>query len=299
MMYDNMVNRQQWSDIIIKADQNPPTGSQGRLALMLALGQTDQLSTRLFSFNPQLTDFFIPYERHGMAPFIANEPYFYLGLINFSKMLAMESIDSTPDAVIPVRAVKRYVETCIVTGQYDVAAKFLGYLQKTSFYKNWANDASTYLNNEEKINAHPLWGKLRTNQVKEEFYFQFEQSDLALIYLLRSNPKNRMAYEYLMSSFLLQKDFDQFLKFLPMSHLMNYANTPFVYQEALVYIKTLLHEWPEALDQYKISDDVRKRIELYADAFKNGGSKDVRLMKQSFGNTYWYYVHFSETHENK
>jgi hypothetical protein len=298
MRYDNMVNRQQWLDIIKNADKNSPTGSQGRLALMLALGQTDQLSTRLFSFNPQRTDFFVTYKLHGMAPLIANEPYFYLGLINFSQMLAMESIDSTPDAVLPVRAVKRYVETCIITGQYDVAAKFLGYLQKTLFYSRWANDASTYLNNEEKINAHPLWGKLRADQVKEVFYFQFEQSDLALIYLLRSNPKNRIAYEYLMSSFLLQKDFDQFLKFLPMSQLMIYSDTPLVYQEALVYIKTLLPEWPESMNQYKISDDVQKRIERYADAFKNGGGKDARLMKQSFGNTYWYYVHFSESHEN-
>jgi len=299
MIYDNMVYRQQWSDIVKKAEENPPTGSQGRLALMLALGQTDQLSTRLFSFNPKLTDFFIPYKLHGMAPLIANEPYFYLGLINFSQMLAMESIDSTPDAVMPVRAVKRYAETCIITGQYVVAAKFLGYLQKTLFYRNWANDASTYLNNEEKINAHPLWGKLRSNQVKDDFYFQFDQMDLTMIALLRGNPKNRMAYEYLMSSFLLQKDLDQFLKFLPMMTRMNYSETPLVYQEALFYIKTLLPEWPEALNQFKVSDDVRKRIELYADAFKNGGSKKPGLMKKLYGNTYWYYVHFTENHENK
>lgn len=84
-----------------------------------------------------------------------------------------------------------------------------------------------------------------------------------------------------------------------MTHLMNYSETPLVYQEALVYIKTLLSEWPEELDQYKISDDVRKHIDLYADAFKSGGSKNPGLMKQSFGNTYWYYVHFIEDTSKK
>lgn len=299
MMYDNMVNRHQWSDIIRKAESNPPTGSQGRLALMLALGQTDQLSTRLFSFSPKLTDFFIPYNLHGMAPLIANEPYFYLGLNNFAQMLAMESIDSTPDAVMPVRAVKRYAETCIINGQNEVAAKYLSYLQKTLFYRNWANDASKYLNDEEKIKDHPLWGKLRARQVKDDFYFQFDQVDLTLIALLRSNPKNRMAYEYLMSSFLLQKDLDQFLKFLPLSLSMDYSETPLIYQEALVYAKTLLPEWPEALAQYKISDDVQRRIEIYAESFKNGGNKNPGLMKQLYGNTYWYYIHFIEIRENK
>jgi hypothetical protein len=93
MMYDNLVNRQQWVEIINEAEKVMPTGSQGRLALTLALGQTNQLSTRLFAFNPQQSDFFIPYKVHGMAPLIANESYFYLGLINFSQMLAMESID--------------------------------------------------------------------------------------------------------------------------------------------------------------------------------------------------------------
>lgn len=299
MMYDNMVNRHQWSDIIRKAETDPPTGNQGRLALMLALGQTDQLSTRLFSFSPKLTDFFIPYNLHGMAPLIANEPYFYLGLNNFAQMLAMESIDSTPDAVMPVRAVKRYAETCIINGQYEVASKYLGYLQKTFFYRNWANEASKYLNDEEKINAHPIWGKLRRDQVKDNFYFQFDQVDLTLIALLRSNPKNKMAYEYLMSSFLLQKDLDQFLKFLPLSLSMDYSGTPLIYQEALVYAKTLLPEWPESLAQYKISDDVQRRIEIYAESFKNGGNKNPGLMKQLYGNTYWYYVHFIEIHENK
>ncbi len=299
MRYDNLVNRQQWSEIIKQAEQESPVGQQGRLALTLALGQTNQLSARLFSFNPLQTDFFIPYKVHGMAPLIANEPYFYLGMINFSQMLAMESIDSSPDAVMPVRAVKRYAETCIITGQYDLAAKFIGYLQKTLFYRDWAAEASKYLNNDEKVKAHPLWGKLRASQPKDNFYFQFDQMDKMLFALLRGNPKNQMAYEYLMSSYLLKKDFDKFLEFLPLEKSMNYSETPLAYQEALVYIKTLLAEWPEALNQYKISDDVKKRIELYAGAFKNGGNKNPASMKQSFGNSYWYYVHFSESNEKK
>jgi len=299
MMYDNLVNRQQWVEIIKVAEKEMPSGNQGRLALTLALGQSNQLSTRLFSFSPQQSDFFIPYKVHGMAPLIANEPYFYLGLINFAQMLAMESIDSSPDAVMPVRAVKRYAETCIIAGQYDVAAKFIGYLQKTLFYRDWANDASKYLNNDEKVNAHPLWGKLRASQPKDDFYFQFDQVDLTLFALLRSNPQNRMAYEYLMSSYLLQKDLDKFLEFLPLTKSMNYAEVPLVYQEALIYAKTLMTEWPAELEQYKISDDVNKRIELYASAFKNGGNKSPESMKQSFGNSYWYYVHFYESHGKK
>lgn len=296
MMFDNLVSRQQWDEIIKKAEREQPSGMQGKLALTLALGQTNRLSSRLFAFDPKQGDFFIPYKVHGMAPLIANEPYFYLGLVNFSQMLTMESIDSSPDAVMPVRAVKRYAETCIITGQYDVAAKFLGYLKRTLFYRDWANEASEYLYNDEKVKAHPLWGKLRASQPKDEFNFRFDQTGMMLFSLLRSNPKNQMAYEYLMSSYLLQKDLDKFLEFLPLVKSMNYQGLPLAFQEALAYAKTLLTEWPEALSQYKISDEVQKRIELYANAFNAGGNKNREAMQQSFGNSYWYYVHFSELH---
>jgi hypothetical protein len=296
MMYSNLVNKQDWSEIIKQAEKELPKGAQGKLALTLALGQTNQLSSRLFAFSPQQSDFFIPYKVHGMAPLVANEPYFYLGFINFSQMLAMESIDSSPDAVMPVRAVKRYAETCIITGQYDVAAKFLGDLKRTLFYREWANKASEYLYNDEKVKAHPLWGKLRASQPKDEFNFQFDQMDIMLFSLLRSNRQNQLAYEYLMASYLLQKDLDKFLEFLPLVKTIHYPELPLAFQEALVYAKTLLSEWPEALKAYSISDNVSKRIELYASAFKSGGNKNAVAMKQSFGNTYWYYVHFSESH---
>jgi len=87
------------------------------------------------------------------------------------------------------------------------------------------------------------------------------------------------------------------LKFLPLIKSMNYPEIPLAYQEALAYIETLLPETADALKQFPVGDDVRTRIKLYANAFKNGGSKDPGMMKKAFGNTYWYYVHFSELHE--
>jgi hypothetical protein len=189
MKYDNLVYRKDWNEIIRQARQNQPSGQKSRVALMLALGQTGQLSSQLFLFDPRPSDFFIPYEVRGMAPIIANEPYYWLGLINFSQMLAMESIESTPDGKMPVRAVKRYAETCMITGQYQVASRFLRLLQKTLFYRHWANAAMEYLNQDDKVDAHPEWGVLRRRQVKDDFYFKFDQCDLALTCLLRSDPQ--------------------------------------------------------------------------------------------------------------
>jgi len=294
MQYENLVNQKKWEQIISLAEQKTPTGRKGKLALSLALGRTNQLGSRLFAFSPGVDDFFIPFNIRGMAPLIANEPYFYLGLTNFSKMLCIETIESTPNENSPVRVVKRFAENCIIDGQYQIAEKQLWYLEKTLFYRKWAKNAKAALKNEEQLNANPLWGKLRSQKVKDDFYFQFERNDLALVSLLRSNQQNKMAYEYLMCWYLLRKDFDEFLKYLPLVHSMNYPELPLYFQEAIAYIETLFTEVPEGLNAYKINADVYTRLNKYAEEFQQGGHKNPEEMKKRFGKTYWYYVHFTK-----
>lgn len=294
MSYDNLVHNNDWGGIIQLAENAPPVGSQSKLALSLALAKTDQMSTKLFHFNPEPNDFFIPFNIRGQAPIIANEPYFYLGLTNFSKMLCIETIESTPDEKMPVRAVKRLAEDYIIDGQYKLAERYLWYLQRTLFYKNWAKNAQQFLYNDEKVTTHPVWGKLRKQRVHDDFYYQYEHNDLALISLLRSNQQNKMAYEYLMGWYLLRKDFDEFLKYLPLVKTFDYKEFPRVFQEALAYIFTLYDEVPENLKQFPVSAEVQQQLNRYAQAFQQGGSTKPDEMKKLFGNTFWYYVHFTE-----
>ena len=294
MSYDNLVHNNDWGGIIQLAENAPPFGSHSKLALSLALAKTGQMSTKLFHFNPEPNDFFIPFNIRGQAPIIANEPYFYLGLTNFSKMLCIETIESTPDETMPVRAVKRLAEDYIIDGQYKLAERYLWYLQRTLFYRNWAINAQQFLYNDEKVTMHPVWRKLRKQRVHDDFYYQYEHNDLALISLLRSNQQNKMAYEYLMGWYLLRKDFDEFLKYLPLVKTFDYKEFPRVYQEALAYIFTLYDEVPENLKQFPVSAEVQQQLNRYAQAFQQGGSTKPDEMKKLFGNTFWYYVHFTE-----
>lgn len=294
MSYDNLVQKQDWNGIIQLAENAPPVGSQSKLSLSLALAKTGQMSTKLFHFNPEPNDFFIPFNIRGQAPIIANEPYYYMGLTNFSKMFCIETIESTPDEKMPVRAVKRLAEDYIIDGQYQLAERYLWYLERTLFYRKWAKEAQQFLFNDEKVTTHPVWGKLRKQRVHDDFYYQYEHNDLALISLLRSDQQNKMAYEYLMGWYLLRKDFDEFLKYLPLVTTFDYKEFPRVYQEALAYIFTLYDEVPENLKQFPISAEVQQQLNRYAQSFQQGGSQKPEEMKKLFGNTYWYYVHFTE-----
>jgi len=293
MQYDNLVHLQKWEEIIELAKQEMPKGKQAKVALSLALAKMGQMSTLLFHFNPEPNDFFISFNIQGQAPMIANEPYFYLGLINFSKMLCVETIESTPDESQPVRAMQRLAEDYIISDEYKVAKRYLWYLEHTLFYRKWAKEAEQFLAGD-KEDSHAEWIKLRKQPVHDDFYFQYERNDAALISLLRTDPHDKTAYEYLMSWYLLRKDFDSFLQYLPLVNSMNYDEFPLVFQEALAYIKTLFEEVPEGLNQYPVSDEVQQQLTRYAQAFQQGGNNQPAEMKKLFGNTYWYYVHFTD-----
>ena len=61
-----------------------------------------------------------------------------------------------------------------------MAAKYLRILSKTLFYKDWAKNTMTYLYNEEKIDAHPEWGRLRQMRYTENFLSGSHETDILL-----------------------------------------------------------------------------------------------------------------------
>jgi len=291
MAYENLVYSEEWVKIIDRAEKEQPSDPVSILAVNLALTESGQLSSKMFDFNQKKNSLFPEYERRGMTPFIANEIFYHLGLINFAQMFALETIESTPDAKYPVRAFRRVAETFIINGQYDNALKYLTPVSHTLFYRRWAKDCMSYLYNEEKINTHPVWGPKRTFSSKYDFYYNSKQIDNALRYLLISNPRNKVAFEYLMAYYLLQKNFDGFIGNIHLVDELNYNGLPLVWQQASAYILTRLSQVPPQLEKFRISNDVVNSIKLYAQLF-SAEKQDTMKIKKEFGNTYWYYLHF-------
>ena len=291
LAYENLVYKQQWEKIIKKAEKNNPADRNSMVAVNLALAETGQLSAKMFKFDQKENSLFLEYERRGMTPFITGEPFYYLGLVNFAQMFAMETVESTPDAKYPVRAFKRVAETFIINGQYDNAKKYLVPLSHTLFYRRWANECISILYDEEKINAHPYWSSMRKLVSKYDFYYNPKQIDIALRYLLLSDTGNKIAYEYLMAYYLLHKDLDGFLQYLPSAEGLKYNELPIVWQQASAYILTRLSVAPPQLEKYPINIDIVNGIKTYAKLFSED-VRDTSRIKKEFGQTYWYYLHF-------
>ena len=95
-----------------------------------------------------------------------------------------------------------------------MARKYLTALQKTLFYRYWADETLLLLGDEKAIDSHPEYGRLRQYAYKEEFYFSDHVTPEMLQSLYFSNTDNRLAYQYLVAYYLLTGDREGFNHFM-------------------------------------------------------------------------------------
>jgi hypothetical protein len=294
MTYDYLVRNEQWKDVLKYADKNPPRNYLSLAMLNLSLAKTGQMGNRMFSYDQHgINGLFLPFNREYVTAIMGNEILYHLGLTNASQEYAFESMETIPDMGKSARIIKRLAETNLINGQYKVSEKYLKLLEKTIFYRKWAKNAMTVLNNEEKINNDPDWGEKRRFMVRNDYFFHIKNIEAALNRMVKEHPDNKMAFEYLMAFYMINKDMTNFINLIPVMEKMGYSKVPVSYQEAIMYIIGLNNEDPMTNSPAYVSRDTRLRMKAYSDIYAKYPDPRERL-KKGFAGTYWFYLHFEE-----
>ena len=289
MEYDQLVRNKQWQEVIEKAEEKSPVSPFGVTCLNLALGKMGQMGDRMFEFYQNGTEGLLPeFQRDFTSPLPTSEAYYHLGMVNTAQRFTFEAMEAIPNFNKSGRCFKRLAETNLINGQYEVAAKYLRLLRKTIFYKDWAEDAMTYLYNEDKINAHKEWGWLRQIRYTEDFLFSSQETDIMLGLLYQHNHRNRMAFEYMLAYVLQQRDLERFMKYYPLGKHAGYDHIPRSYQEALIYVWTQTHKNFQGMP-WSISPQVVRDVTEFARIYTS--QQNARQMLEArFGSTYWNYL---------
>jgi hypothetical protein len=224
---------------------------------------------------------------------MGNEILYHLGLTNASQEYAFESMETIPSMGKSARVIKRLAETNLINGQYKVSEKYLKLLKKTIFYRKWAKNAMTVLNNEEKINNDPDWGEKRKFMVRNDYFFHIKNIEAVLNRMVKEHPDNKMAFEYLMAFYMINKDMRNFINLIPVMEKMGYSKVPDSYQEAILYIIGLNNEDPMTNSPAYVSQNTKLRMKAYADIYTKYPDARKRLEKK-YAGTYWFYLHFEE-----
>lgn len=211
MEYDFLARRGMWDAIIAKAEVKAPDTPNNVTCLNLALAMKGQLKNRMFDFFQCGTEGLMPeFSSDYLSSLPVSEAYFYLGMVNTARRYTFATQENNPDGQKSARCYKRLAEANMVNGLYDAAELYLKPLKRTLFYREWAEDFSRLMKDEESIEKHPLYGFLRKSRLHDsDFMFNRSATDSMLAYLIKENPDNSLAYEYLYAWLLLDKKIDE------------------------------------------------------------------------------------------
>ena len=220
MQYDFMARHQQWNRILATATAERPNNQIGVTVQNLALAMHGVLADHLFDYNQNgLLGLLPDVQSDATSPLPTAEAFYQLGMINVAQRTVFEAQEAILDFQKSGRCYKRLAQTNLINGNYEVARKYLLALQKTLFYREWANETLPLLGNEEAIAKHPEYGRLRQFAYKEDlpsgdFYFSDHVTPEMLESLYFGNTDNRLAYQYLVAYYMLTGDRERYAKLL-------------------------------------------------------------------------------------
>ena len=288
--YDFLVRTEQWDKIIEKAEKKPATTPLSVSCVNLALSQKGMLADRLFEFYQNGGEGLFPtFTRDMISPVSTAEIFFRLGMVNDAERYMFEAQEAIPNYRKSARLTRRIIECEIINGNYKVAAKLLRRLQKTLFYRNWANQTMALLGNEKAINRHPIYGKLRKyREKKQDFLFSDREMDQMLGLLFLNDNHNKMAYEYLMCYELLQRNMEKFVQYYPLGRFVGYDHIPRSFQEILIgnWMKT--HSDPRTIPYSVDAQNVNNTLNFIQLYMQN--PKNPQLDQQPYVSNAWHYV---------
>ena len=290
---DNEVQQNHWETTLSLSKTYPGRNRLVCYYTNIALARSGQLPYRMFHFKQVgAAGLFFDNE---MTYFSMSEVYYQLGMIQEAEHGAFEALLFSPKEP-RTRTLRRLVYTHIARRDSINAVKYLNYFKQSPTYRGWAQQQHTNL---AYTMADPLFQIPGTPAPcrHADFFIDYALPDQTLQILLNTNPQHRMAFEYLMAYYLLQKDIEK-VKWCIDTYYQHfdYPTMPTHYEEALLVYQSLTKSDEGFAKQYPVSNPTRERFKLYNQTFNNAKNNKHLLeqLEKQFGNTYWYYLHFNK-----
>lgn len=184
MECDMLMRQQKWDKILQKFKS--PESPAVRSAYIYALHQLGQMSKNEF-----LSRIVVPQNMYSSEPsvFCVGDVHFvvYFGSLSsafmvsdlasmiywpyISQRAAFEAMEYIPNYNKSARALKRLTEICIITGQYELARKYLSILDETTFYRRWVQKMRPLVDNPQLIDQYPYFKQSRESYEQTEDIF--------------------------------------------------------------------------------------------------------------------------------
>jgi hypothetical protein len=216
--------------------------------------------------------------------------YFDLGYVNMSlhhSTEAMEMFGERPALL------KRLAMINVAIGNVSSGKIYLKCLSQIPFQSGWAKEYLAKMDVDPSLTSDPEIQHLRECMARNDVVGH-GPVDKEMMLLLFANRNNRMAFEYMITYYLLTRDLENFRQQLPRINDFPDMKLSPLWQEAL--LMALYNATPQG-DDPRITPEVRNRFKEVMKIVKESG-KDRTLalarMELKYANTYFYYYLFHE-----
>lgn len=158
MRYDMLTRLQRWETMTRLYQERPSESLAIQNAVRLAAWRQGMVSQQELMGRLTLSNLAL---RSVSSAFLTSEVALEIGMTNISQRSAFEAMEAIPNYNKSARALHRLVETNMITGQYDVALKYISILEETTFYRGWARKMRAMVEHPEKIKDHPVYHRLK------------------------------------------------------------------------------------------------------------------------------------------
>lgn len=239
-----------------------------------------------YSQTSGATSLYLPWTGEGIRSEYGHYIYEQLGYINEAHRWAFESMVVNGETAPLLLNLIRYN---ILMERPYVALRFINVLKKSIFYHKKA------MQYEEIVftGRIPDLKILKYDKDEPNRFANVINLGPEFIYILKKQPDNRMAFEYLMSFLLLSNDLPRFMENLRLIDNFIYPEMPHIYMEAMYYYKMSLPRGEFEKLGFDISPETEERFKEY---FTLSKTNNIDLLEKKFGNTYWFYINHKSSH---
>jgi len=257
-----------------------------------AMFHTNRLENKLFSIRQHwgVNTLFLTMNYNRACTINSSDLFYDMGFIKGSKYWALEA--QTYNSYSP-RILQRLANISILLDDTTGTEKYLSILEKSIVYRHWVRDLRRQLARSSGKAIRDQWfGSRQTDY--NIFFINNQKPNLDLIQILKKDPGNKMAFEYLMAYYLLSNELGNFIFYLKEYGPLYFTSLPEIYQQALL-IYSANTKNSEILQEFTISESVHNEMNEFSKIlyeYRLDIGKARKDLHRNFGNTYWYYIRY-------
>ncbi len=277
-----------WSEVIDIARNFPDSNYYITHSATHAFYHTGKLTTEMFSIPQHPYSMFLIAPEHIDCHWPKMDLYLDLGFLNMAEHEIAESMEVFgPRPVL----LKRLSTILLAKRDYSTATVYLNQLAATVFERSWANDYLTRLKSDPDMQNDSRIQYLRSVMTEKNYGYMLFQFNDVFMDLLAKNPKNKMAFEYMMAWNLLSGNIEKVVTSFHFMDNFDYKALPEYYQQAYLYYTSAMKR-TLPLKGWQIDTEVLKRYNEIVNNFnlmRKGDERAYNTLVSKYNHSYLIY----------